>query len=1258
MIERRLLRQLEKAAGRFRHLRFVLAWTGVWVCGALAAAAVLGLNRASGVYLPAAATWILVAAVIALFLFGYRALTSTRNYRWVAAQVEAAYPELQTCLLAAVDQQPQLADGRYGYLQASVIDQALHHAYAYTWRRTVPGSRLATAHVAHLVALAAFGVAIASLNLQARPSAAIAEHALQLNEQSTGGKLQVTVEPGTTEIERGTNLLVMAHFQGGVPLHATLVSVAGDEQLQLPMSKRLEDPVFGGRIPEVNQPLTYRVEFADQVSETYQVTVFEYPALVRANAELTFPEYTTMEQRTVQDVRRISAVEGTKLRLLCYLNKNVAEAKLTGLGDETQALTLADAAESLYAAEWNLVKSQRYQLHLTDAEGRHNKTPPTFVVNVLPNKPPNLKLVQPSRDTQVSPIEELQLKANVWDDYGVARVGLTYSLGADDATDVVLGEGTPGKQRTDFLHLVAFENLHAEPDQLLSYHFWAEDAGPAGEVRRVASDMFFAEVRHFEEIFRQGQQPPSGQQPSQPQSGTAQAVEQLAELQKQIVAGTWNVIRRETHATPTPAFDADVGLLAESQGTAIAQATELAQQLEDPQSAGFMQQVLEHMQRAVDTLTAARSDSDRDQLRPALSAEQAAYQALLKLRAREHQVVRSSQSPSSASSSGSPANRAQQQLQQLELNSEENRYETERTAQAQEEQAARENRQVLNRLKELARRQNDLNERLKEMQSALQEAQTDEEREEIQRQLKRLQEEQQQLLRDTEELQERMEQPQNQEQMSEARERLEQTRDNVRQASEALEEGRVSRALAAGTRAQQELDELQDEFRRRAAGQFDEALREMRETARELDETQQRVGQELNELAQPQPAGNSLRDSGQREKLAEEMQGQTEQLKKLLDQVQETVFDAEETEPLLADQLYDTVRDAQQQELDADLNTARRMLEYGFLEDARQVEEPAREGIRNLRQGIEKAAESVLGDETEALNRARDELQELSRQLNEELQRETGETGENSESSGQNPEGQASPAASAAPPSPEQQADPSKRGGPQQPSENQKSQQPGEGQSPDGNQQPNQGQPSDQGQPASPGQPANQDASNANSDQPSNDSPPQPSNGQQPQNGQQPANGQQPQNGQQPNQANRSGNPTGGTGGFERLLQQTTGGPHFYAPISGEDFVEWSDRLRDVEEMIDDPELRAEAARIRDRARGFRGELKRHSQEPNWDLVELQVAKPLAELRDRVAEELLKRTGDKALVPLDRDPVPTRFSEQVRRYYEQLGSGR
>jgi len=71
----------------------------------------------------------------------------------------------------------------------------------------------------------------------------------------------------------------------------------------------------------------------------------------------------------------------------------------------------------------------------------------------------------------------------------------------------------------------------------------------------------------------------------------------------------------------------------------------------------------------------------------------------------------------------------------------------------------------------------------------------------------------------------------------------------------------------------------------------------------------------------------------------------------------------------------------------------------------------------------------------------------------------------------------------------------------------------------------------------------------------------------------------------------------------------------------------------------------------------MRAEAKRHTAEPNWELVQVQVAGPLLELRDRVAQELLRRTAKQAIVPLDRDPVPPKYSEKTRLYYERLGNG-
>jgi hypothetical protein len=108
-------------------------------------------------------------------------------------------------------------------------------------------------------------------------------------------------------------------------------------------------------------------------------------------------------------------------------------------------------------------------------------------------------------------------------------------------------------------------------------------------------------------------------------------------------------------------------------------------------------------------------------------------------------------------------------------------------------------------------------------------------------------------------------------------------------------------------------------------------------------------------------------------------------------------------------------------------------------------------------------------------------------------------------------------------------------------------------------------------------------------------------------------------------------------------------------PFTGKDFVQWSDRLRDVEEMVDLPDLRNQIARIREDARQIRRAVREDSQKPDWAVVRARISGPLVEVRQRLEEELAKRESKDSLVPLDRDPVPGKYTDLVRRYYQELG---
>ncbi|QOV88291.1 DUF4175 family protein [Humisphaera borealis] len=1493
-----LLRELDKVSVRYRRLLLMAGLATVWLALAAVGLAVLAWTRGGGYAVPG---FLLVALVVLPLLIVpiiVRALRIVRDPMWIARRVETKFPDLDAKLLAAVEQHQASKTRRLGYLEQTVVEESLAHARQHRWLDLVSAARMRTTGLAHALLLVAFvAVVVAIVADVIRRPGSEGFWAGGPATQPVAKDFEIKVEPEDTSVERGTGLIVLARFGERMPGDVQLLLKDGAGQTsQLSMAKSLDDPIFAGRTSPLQNGLTYAIRYAGQQTRWYKVGVYEHPELEQADAKLNFPTYTGLEEKVVQDVRTVTAVEGTKATLTLRLNKPVTEAVLIpaprkpidGAANTDAPTTqpspvklVADPANpNQYTAAVDMTQSQTYRLQLKDEDGRDAKRPAQLALNVTANRPPELKLEFPAKDVDVSPIEEMTVKAKVWDDFGVKRVGMSYGIAGQPPKDVVLAEGVAAKDRKDVAHTVALEKMSAEPDQLLSYYLWVEDNGPDGKIRRTSGDMFFAEVRPFEEIFRQGEQPSEEPQEEQQKqaSQNAQQAEENAEKQKEIIAATWKVMRREIAKDPTPQFVPDVKLIAESQAELKEKTAGMAEKLTDERSKSFLASALKHMDNAVSELTSAAGGPAVDRLPNALSAEQAAYQDLLKLRAREHEVVRKNSKQKGQPSQSSASSRKQRQLDQLKLDQEQNRYEQQRTAQQQAQQQqqeaqARETRQVLSRLRELAQRQEDLNKQMKELQSALDAAKEEAKKEEIKRQLARLRDQQREMLQDTDQLRDRMEQPENQERMAEAKDQLDKTREDVRKAAEALEQNKTQEASAAGARAEQKLNQMKEEFRRQAAGQFGEAVENMRQEARQLDQKQQELSDQLAEMngqprpqrqqqqpnqpgqqpqasagqrqpgqqqgqqpqagqqpgagepqdgspqGQPQqgeaqagqpgqgragqgqsgqgqsgqgqsgqaqsgqaragqprggqqrlgqpagqpgdaqanagqpgeqpqpgdPSGEPNAQTGQnapgqnspgqnrpqrpslragegktpnRERIAQDLEQQRQKLESLLENMRQTIEKAEATEPLLSKQLYDTVRNVRQERADEAIDAARRLVDRGFVGEAQQAGEEAAKSVTKLREGVEKAAKGVLGDEDEALRRARAEVDALAQQLDREMGRNgqppaaapatrpaladrsngrgnpsTRPAGDERQlaDGGRNPRGGPTtrpgeaPQATGEQPNGQQPGERQPRGGTTRPAGEpavaQGNPQPGQN-PPQGQQQgqtPRQGQPGQQGQPQmanagqqpgaqpgqgqQPGQQGQQPGQQPGQGQQAGEQPGQPGQGNPPGQAQAQQQG-QPGQGRQPGQRQpglRGGN-TNDQANPAEVADRGPGAPsdegRQAGPLTGEGFREWADRLRDVEEMVSDPRLRAEAARIRERAKAVRAEVDRHSKEPNWDLVRNEIGLPLAELRKAITEELLRRQGGEALVPIDREPVPPEFAEQVRKYYERLGAGK
>ncbi|MEI9893721.1 MAG: hypothetical protein WDN28_07420, partial [Chthoniobacter sp.] len=185
----------------------------------------------------------------------------------------------------------------------------------------------------------------------------------------------------------------------------------------------------------------------------------------------------------------------------------------------------------------------------------------------------------------------------------------------------------------------------------------------------------------------------------------------LAELQKQIVSATWNLQRAEDGLEkPSDKYLKDEPVVRDSQQEALEKAKQLVAKTEDPKMHSLAENAAREMQTALDHLTKAATITTP--LPDALTAEQTAYDALLKLAAHEFRVRQSK-----SQAKGTAQQKEQPQLDQLEMKDEKERYETNREAKSPEKEQQREQLAILNRLKELAQRQKDINERLKELQT-------------------------------------------------------------------------------------------------------------------------------------------------------------------------------------------------------------------------------------------------------------------------------------------------------------------------------------------------------------------------------------------------------------------------------------------------------------------------------------------------------------------------------------------------------------
>ncbi len=688
-------------------------------------------------------------------------------------------------------------------------------------------------------------------------------------------RVALEVTPGDARLRVGSPLRIEARLVGNrAPVVAqvlraeTMAGAGGSAEDEAWRATEMATDGSGRftlSVEAVGVSFKYRVVAGAVTSPTYEIRIVQAPRVARIDLEYTYPPALRLPRRTEEDSGDIYAPVGTDVRLRVHTVGAATTGRITLADGKTIVLT--PQASNVLAGALTVVEDSSYRVALADREGFANPGYAEYFIRTLEDRLPEVRVLKPARDREVTPLEEVDIEAQAEDDFGIERLELVYAVGGGAERVVPLSVATPAVSVTG-AHTLYLEDLNVQPGDFVSYYGRARDVARGRRAREARSDIFFLEVKPFEQEFALAENEATGR--------GDRSVADLAAAQKEIIVATWKLDRR-AQASGGARSDQDVKAVARAEAELKARVEATASSFREstmrdprrpplrpdsPLRAGQTLPGEDAMTAAAMAMGQAVASLDRLKTAEALTSEMEALDNLLKAHA---EAKRRQEVGQQAGNSGGE-NRGTQDLSSLfdqELLREQ-RTNYEMPLGIGKRETAQE--RMLDKLKELARRQDELLRQQQEL--ARCGGMTPEER---RRELQELTREQFELRQRAEEMAGEMaSQPgrgrgggDNSRKMGEAAEAM-------RSATSDLRRQDSDQASASGNRAIQKLDELRRQLQATAPDERRRALGDMQLEAWELADAQRQVASERGKVGSGESGREALRRlASDEERLAE-----------------------------------------------------------------------------------------------------------------------------------------------------------------------------------------------------------------------------------------------------------------------------------------------------------------------------------------------------------------------------------------------------
>src|SRR5688572_19604245 len=967
-------------------------------------------NYRPGVVIGARIVIVLVTVVLGGW-FVIRPMLPRPRDEQVALYVEEHEPTLEGSLVSAVE----VSRPGEQRLASSAISERVRGMAIERSRAVGNGSRVDARGTR--LAFAALGGATAALLMVITFGPASLRYGMAslLNpwqSAETVNPFRLDVLPGDATVARGATVLISAVPVGFQPGSAELWARTSDtaQWRRIPMTSDTTAQ-FSARLLDVSAATEYLVETNGLRSRTFKLSVADLPYTRQIDLEYRYPAYTGMPVQRVDSAGDIAAVAGTLVRVRVHSTVPTKGGRL--VVENVDTLSLTPAADGTLSATLRVKTPGFYRIELEGARGDLLTASLNYAIDVLPDRPPSVRLAKPARDTKVLAVDEVYTEASAQDDYGVAKLDLVYSVNGGQEKTAPLHQGARAIRETSAGHTFMLEEYQLEPGDVVSYYARATDNNASG-AQTATSDIYFMQVRPYSQEYRQEQGGGGGGG-----GGGGDSPGQFSQRQREIIAATFNALRDSATAT-SKTLQEDMATLRLAQQRLREEVEQLTARLIKRGIAGGdsnfakIAQILPQATAAMDTVERTLAESH---LRGALQPEQRALQQLQRAEAvfREVRVAMGQQGGGGGGGGGQQQAEDLADLFELQQERMRNQYETlNRGQDEQEQQANQEVDATAERLRQLAARIQQENERARRKADSLgsQMGASGASGGESQRQLAREMEEQARQL-------ERLARERESQELADAARRLNESADGMRRAAANSGQRSAQQAESALDRlrdARRLLDQEQDNRVRRGV---EDAAR----AARRLAQEQERIA---NDVSRQDAASGAERDQLQ-QSIEQRKDALADSARALGSRLDRMSLDAQREQPAVARQIkeaVDTLRArrvedhirASQQELGRApqeyQNLRERLITSGIGQFNREMDEALRtaqsaqdaNGERRNADAMDRARELVRG--MESIDERLRQGQEGGRQQQGAREGQQGQRGEQGQAQGEGQRGQ------------------------------------------------------------------------------------------------------------------------------------------------------------------------------------------------------------------------------------------------------------